>query len=104
MTQIENSDAQNELLENVIATAQRLLRAEKDKSKITPSLIAEKVAKAASVFEANDAKFDGHEIAVGILIQRFSHWVGKGATLKNDLGHVEWLNAARKQDWFYWRR
>ena len=39
----EEAAAKAELLENVVATAQRLVKAEKDKSKITPAFIAEKV-------------------------------------------------------------
>ena len=38
------------------------------------------------------------------LIQPFSLWVGKTTTLKDDAGHVAWLNAARKKDWHYWQR
>ncbi len=49
-----------------------------------------------------------HEVdqasAVATLVQRFSHWIGKAATLKDDTGHVDWLTAARKRDWHYWRR
>ena len=41
MTSSEEAAAQARLLEDVIATAQRLVKAEKDKSKITPAYIAE---------------------------------------------------------------
>ena len=41
MTASEEAAAQARLLEDVIATAQRLVKAEKDKSKITPAYIAE---------------------------------------------------------------
>ena len=50
MIESESVAAQAELLENVIATAQRLIKAEKDKSKITPTFIAEKVNRAADIF------------------------------------------------------
>lgn len=42
--------------------------------------------------------------AVSTLIQRFSHWMGKATTLKDNTGHVVWLTAVRKRDWHYWRR
>ena len=104
MIAAEEAAAQAELLENVIATAQRLVKAEKDKSKITPALIAEKVQKAADMF-ADDSPFSvNQQKAVSILIQRFSHWMGKASTLKDNTGHVDWLTAARKKDWHYWRR
>lgn len=50
MTAAEEAAAQAELLENVIATAQRLVKAEKDKSRITPAFIAEKVQLAATMW------------------------------------------------------
>lgn len=104
MIAAEEIAAQTELLENIIATAQRLVKAEKDKSKITPSYIAEKVQKAADTF-TDDApvNFD-LEKAVSTLIQRNSHWIGKSTSLKDNKGHVDWLTAARKKEWHYWRR
>ncbi|MCA8100981.1 Z1 domain-containing protein [Burkholderia contaminans] len=104
MTPAETAAAQLELLENVIATAQRLVKAEKDKSKITAAYIAEKVARAAEMFETDATSTVDQSLAVSTLIQRFSHWIGKATTLKDDAGHIHWLNAARKKDWHYWRR
>lgn len=104
MIESEATTAQAELLENVVATAQRLIKAEKDKSKITPTFIAEKVKRAADMFEADSPLPIDQQQAVGILIQRFSHWMGKATRLKDEVGHLDWLNAARKQDWHYWRR
>ena len=104
MTAAEESAAQAELFENVIATAQRLLKTEKDKSKITPAYIAEKVQKAADIF-AGDSPFTVDQAkAISTLIQRFSHWMGKTTTLKDNVGHVDWLTSTRKKDWHYWRR
>ena len=104
MTAAEKSAAQAELFENVIATAQRLLKAEKDRSKITPAYIAEKVQKAADIF-AGDSPFTVDQAkAISTLIQRFSHWMGKTTTLKDNVGHVDWLTSTRKKDWHYWRR
>ena len=53
MTAAEEAAAQAQLLEDVIATAQRLVKAEKDSSKITPSYIAEKVKLAAAMFASD---------------------------------------------------
>lgn len=104
MTAAEEAAAQAELLENVVATAQRLVKAEKDKSKITPASIAEKVQLATVVFASDSPHVVDQGKAVNILIQRFSHWIGKATTLKDDAGHFDWLSAARKHDWHYWRR
>lgn len=104
MIAAEEAAAQAELLENVIATAQRLVKAEKDKSKITPAYIAEKVQKAADMFVGDSPLAMDQQKAVSTLIQRFSHWMGKATTLKDSTGHVDWLTAARKKDWHYWRR
>lgn len=104
MTAAEEAAAQAELLENVIATAQRLVKAVKDKSKITPAFIAEKVQKAAEMFAGTSPFAVDQATAVSTLIQRFSHWIGKATTLKDNTGHFDWLTAARKRDWHYWRR
>ena len=104
MTAAEESAAQAQLLEDVVATAQRLVKAEKDKSKITPAYIAEKVQMAAEMFAGESPFAVDQAKAVSTLIQRFSHWMGKATTLKDNTGHVDWLTAARKKDWHYWRR
>lgn len=104
MTAAEQGADQAELLENIIATAQRLVKAEKDKSKITPAFIAEKVQLATSMFAGNSPDSVDQGKAVIAVIQRFSHWIGKATTLKDNTGHFDWLTAARKRDWHYWRR
>lgn len=104
MNVMENGGAQAELLENVVATAQRLVKAEKDRSKITPAFISEKVALATMMFACDAPHLVDQNQAVVILIQRFSHRIGKSTTMKNDTDHVEWLFASRKRDWHYWRR
>jgi hypothetical protein len=104
MTTAEEASAQAHLLENVIATVQRLVAAEKDSSKITPSYLAEKVSLAAKMFEASPPVPLDEAKAVGTLIQRFSHRMGKSSTLVDFVGHYHWLTTARKQDWHYWRR
>jgi hypothetical protein len=104
MNTTEDVSQQIELLENIIATAQRLIKAEKDKSKITPSFISEKVKLAAMMFEGNTTNLDSQKKAVSILIQRFSHRIGKSTTLVDEIDHIAWLTASRKRDWQYWRR
>lgn len=104
MTAAEEAAAQAELLENVIATAQRLVKAEKDPSKITPAFIAEKVQLAAQMFAVDSPHAVDQGKAVVALIQRFSHRIGKSTTLKDNTNHFDWLSAARKRDWHYWRR
>jgi len=104
MSPADDASAKAEILENIIATAQRLVKAERDNSKITPAFIAEKVQLAARIFAGETPHSVDHGRAVAILIQRFSHRIGKSTTLKNDVDHVDWLTASRKRDWHYWRR
>lgn len=92
-------------LEDVISIAQRLVgRAEKDKAKITSTLIEEKVKAASAVVSPENPDAIDQAAATAELIRRFSHWIGKVATLKDVTGHVDWLVAARKKDRHYWRR
>ena len=104
MIAAEEAAAQAELLENVIATAQRLVKAEKDKSKITPAFIAEKVQLAATIFAGDSPYAVDQSKAVVALIQRFSHRIGKSTALRDNTNHFDWLSAARRRDWHYWRR
>jgi hypothetical protein len=104
MTSAEDPGARAQLFEDVLATAQRLVKAEKDPAKITPSYNAEKVKLAAAMF-ASDPPIPLDEAkVVSTLIQRFSHRMGKATTLKDNTGHFDWLNAARRKDWHYWQR
>lgn len=104
MIESEVAAAQVELLDNVVATAQRLIRAEKNNSKITPSFISEKVKRVAEMFASESTLPIDQQQVITILIQRFSQRMGKATTLRDDHGHVDWLNASRKRDWHYWRR
>ena len=104
MIAAEEIAAQSELLDDIIVTAQRLVKAEKDKSKITPSFIAEKVQKAANMFTDHASVSIDLDKVVSILIHRNSHWIGSSTSLKDNEGHVDWLTAARKKEWQYWRR
>lgn len=104
MIAAEEAEAQARRMEDVIATAQRLVRAEKDSSRITPAFIADKVKMAAAMFAGDSPAPLNEAMAVSTLIQRFSHRMGKATTLSDSSGHIAWLNAARKKDWQYWRR
>ncbi|MBK9246083.1 MAG: Z1 domain-containing protein [Burkholderiales bacterium] len=88
----------------VISLAQTMLLAEREKSGITPSLISEKVKVAAAVLSASFPEGIDQDAAITELIRRFSHWIGKDASLHDIEGHVPWLVAARKKDWRYWQR
>lgn len=87
----------------VLSIAQTLLRSEPDESKRSPGLIAEKVALAAALFPHGKGVVD-QDAAVAELIRRFSHWIGSDGTLRDDSGHIDWLDASRKTDWRYWHR
>jgi len=97
------SDADKPLL-NVISIAQTLLLGEKDRTSITPALIAEKVDLATGLVTASNADEVDRQAAIGELIRRFSLWIGQDATLHDEEGHVAWLVSARKKDWRYWQR
>jgi len=88
----------------VISLAQTMLLAEREKSGITPALIADKVRFAATALAASYPEGIDEDSVVAELIRRFSHWIGKDATLQDTEGHVPWLGAARKKDWRYWQR
>ena len=94
----------NKTLGDTISIAQTLLRNEKDKSEITPTLIADKVKIAASILSPSNSEPIDQDAAVTELIRRFSHWIGKTSTLQDNVGHISWLSAARKKDWRYWQR
>jgi len=89
--------------QRIIKFVQELLLDEADKAGITPALIDDKIE---LVLAMNPKWRDGIDrVAVtDELIRRFSLWIGRDATLKNNEGHKDWLTAARKTDWRYWQR
>lgn len=96
------SEDNDKNLLSVISIAQTLLMQEKDKSAITPALIAAKVEIAAGlVAPRRDVSTPA---ATSELIRRFSLWIGKDSTLIDHEGHVAWLEASRKSNWRYWQR
>ena len=92
-----------ENLQSVIHIAQTLLLRLKEKTVITPTLIAEKVA-VAMLFDPGMAEGVDTQEAIAELVRRFSLWVGQDTTMRDDEGHDVWLNAGRKKDWRYWQR
>lgn len=89
---------------NVVSIAQTILLGEKDKSKITPSLITEKVDLAVGLVVASESVEFDRQAAIAELIRRFSLWIGQDSTLHDEEGHEQWLVSARKKDWRYWQR
>ncbi|MBV5341517.1 MAG: Z1 domain-containing protein [Deltaproteobacteria bacterium] len=87
----------------IVKMAQVLLLQEQDRASITPALIADKINIVLSIMPMAREGLD-HEAVTNELIRRFSMWIGKDTTLKNDEGHIPWLNAARKREWRYWQR
>lgn len=88
--------------ESIVSIAQILLRKERDKgNEITPLLIAQKLDMAAAM--DSEGVFN-RQAAIDELVRRFSHWVGKESTLKNNFDHIDWLDSQRKKDWRYWGR
>ncbi len=88
----------------VINMAQLMLEAEREAMGITPAAIASKVKLAASILKTTPFGDADQAAAIGVLIQRFSHWIGKDTTLQDSEGHLPWLVAAKKKDWRYWPR
>ena len=89
---------------NIVSIAQPLLLIEKDKTPITPTLIAEKVDVAVGLLPPSGTLENDRQAAIGELVRRFSLWIGKDSTLHDAAGHEHWLIASRKKDWRYWAR
>ena len=89
--------------QRVVKFAQELLLDEEDRSLITPALIAEKIEMVVAMKPNWGVELDWNSVT-DELIRRFSLWIGSDTTLKNEVGHVPWLNASKKRDWRYWQR
>lgn len=86
-----------------IRLVQMLLQEEEDKGGITSALIHEKIGIALMLNPKWSEALD-HNKVTDELIRRFSIWIGEDISLKDDVGHHPWLDAARKKDWRYWQR
>lgn len=89
--------------QKVVKFVQELLRSEPDLSAITPALIDAKISLVLLMQPAWGEGLD-RDAVTDELIRRFSLWMGTDTTMSNGLGHVDWLNAARKANWRYWQR
>ena len=87
----------------VIKIVQELLHDEEDKGSVTPALIEDKIKLVLTMSPKWREGLD-RQAVVDELIRRFSIWIGQDAMLRNNQGHKDWLTAARKQDWRYWKR
>jgi hypothetical protein len=89
--------------QKVVKFVRELLLEEADRSGITPTLISDRIDMVLRMRPSWGAQLD-REAVIDELIRRFSLWIGRDSTLKNEEGHVAWLDAARKRDWRYWQR
>lgn len=89
--------------QRVVRMVQELLVDEHDGEPVTAGLISEKIDDVLSMRPRWAEGLD-REGVTAELVRRFSLWVGEDARLSNEVGHVAWLNAARKKDWRYWQR
>ena len=76
---------------------------EQDRSQIGPDLIAEQIDLAIRMKPGWGEGLDRAAVTEE-LIRRFSMWIGRDGTLKDEAGHVAWLDASRKRDWRLWQR
>ncbi|HNY31362.1 MAG TPA: Z1 domain-containing protein [Fibrobacteria bacterium] len=89
--------------EKVVKIAQEILIDAGQGASITPALIREAVDSVLKMRPSWEAVVDRSSVE-SELIRRFSVWIGKDATLRNMEGHVDWLDAERKNGWAYWER
>lgn len=87
----------------VIRFVQTLLSDDEEAVVVTPALIEEKIDQVLAMQPKWGRDLDRSSV-VDELVRRFSLWVGRDTTLQDNVGHVNWLNAARKRDWRYWQR
>lgn len=87
----------------VIKFAQTLIADDEGAVGVTPALIDEKIDMVLTMNPKWAVDLDRASVS-DELIRRFSLWVGQDATLQDNVGHVNWLDAARKRDWRYWQR
>lgn len=92
-----------ETRQRVVKFVQELLLDEGELSSVTPALISTKIDLVLAMKPSWGEGLD-REAVTDELIRRFSLWIGTDSTIKNEAGHIAWLNAARQQDWRYWRR
>ena len=89
--------------QRVIKLVQELLLEEADTTPVTPTLISETIDRILSLHPVWRERID-RQAVTDELIRRFSLWIGRDATLRNNEGHRDWLTPALKRDWRYWQR
>jgi len=89
--------------QQVVTVAQTLIQSGRGSSEVTPGLIVEKVGLAMTVLGL-PGTWDERDGVVAELIRRFSHWIGRDSSLRDEKDHEPWLRAERKRDWRYWHR
>lgn len=89
--------------QKVVKFVQTLLLDEADRSRIGPALIGEQIDLVVRMKPAWGEGLDRAAVT-DELVRRFSMWIGRDGTLRDETGHVAWLDAARKRDWRLWQR
>lgn len=89
--------------QKVVKFVQELLLDEPDRSRIGPTLIGEQIDVVLRMKPAWGEGLDRAAITEE-LVRRFSMWIGRDGALKDEAGHVAWLDSERKHDWRLWRR
>lgn len=97
------STTPEEVLQKIVKIVQELLLEEQDRGSITPDMIQDRIDAVLKLNPRWGENLD-RQAVVDELIRRFSVWIGRDTTLKNDVGHEPWLEASRKKDWRYWQR
>jgi len=89
--------------ETVLQMAQALIQNDAANQPVTRDLIVRSV-EAIMRMNARWGSTVERAQVVAELETRFSIWIGRERVLQSDVGHVPWLNAARKVGWRYWPR
>lgn len=91
--------------DDILKVAQTLIRKASEKSGglVTADMIRAVLDRAETIMP-DEFELADREALLDEMIRRSSQSVGRNATLSSSEDHIDWLNAARKQDWRYWRR
>jgi hypothetical protein len=97
---MSNNDGNSQ---KIIKFVQELLLDEGDDFVISPTEISKRIDMVISMKPSWGIDLD-RDAVVAELIRRFSLWIGQDIGIKNDQGHVAWLDSNRKKEWRYWQR
>jgi hypothetical protein len=87
----------------VVKFVQELLLDTEDELTISAEAISQQIDLVLAMKPSWEDGLDRAKV-IDELIRRFSVWIGRDTTLKNEQGHVHWLNNSRKSNWRYWPR